>query len=216
MVKIKLHIIGFNNTCHNIDEEYDNITLKDIYMYLIKKNILLTKLNKYCRFIHNGKILELKKPIFDSNYTVIELVNIYIIVNDKNFKEELGKILGNNINNNNIYNKQEYTIDEIEKIEINEDLCEYFKDNDFINLLNIVKEKPQYLEMVNSYLSHGNIINEIDFDNIDINEFHFEKEYDIVFRHLSSNINEWNENKVKKLLVNYNGNVNLTSRYLLI
>lgn len=212
MVKIKLHIVGFSNTYHDVNEEYDNITLKDIYKYLIKKNILLTKLTKYCRFIHNGKILELEKPIFNSNYSVKELVNIYIVINDKDFKEEMGKLLGNN----NINNKLEDTLDEVEKVEINEDLCEYFKDKDFINLLNIVKEKPQYLEMVNSYLSHGDIINKIDFDNIDISKFNFDKEYDIVFKHLGTNINEWNENKVKKLLINYNGNVNLTSRYLLI
>ena len=53
MVKVKLHIVGFSNTYHDVEEEYDDITLKDIYMYLIKKNILLTKLTKYCRFIHN-------------------------------------------------------------------------------------------------------------------------------------------------------------------
>ena len=97
---------------------------------------------------------------------------------------------------------------------MNTDLCDYFKDKDFINLLNIIKTKPEYLEMVNSYLSHGDIIEEIDFDNINIENFEYTEQYDILIENVMPNICNWNEEKVKKILTKYEGNVNLTSRYI--
>jgi hypothetical protein len=70
--------------------------------------------------------------------------------------------------------------------------------------------------MVSSYLSHGNIIKDINFDDINIENFEYDVELNILNNDLRPNIQDWDEIKVKKLLVNYEGNVNLTSRYILV
>ena len=208
MGKVKLNIVGHNNP-YIMDGDYTTITLKDIYKYLINKEILLVKLIK-CKFIHSGQILELDKQQFD----VDDMINIYIVteMGDKEFKSELLKKLFNFDINSELVD----TLEEVEEVEINTNLCDYFKDKDFINLLNIVKTKPQYLEMINSYLSHGDIIDEIDFESIDIENFEYTEQYNILMNNLMPNINNWNEEKVKKILIQYKGNVNLTSRYILV
>ncbi len=208
MGKVKLNIVGHNNP-YIMDGDYTTITLKDIYKYLINKEILLVKLIK-CKFIHSGQILELDKQKFD----VDDIINIYIVPEngDNEFKSEILRKLFNFDINSELVD----TLEEEEQVEVNTNLCEYFKDKDFINLLNIVKTKPEYLEMVNSYLSHGDIIEEIDFESINIENFEYKEQYDTLRNNLMPNISEWNEEKVKKILINYEGNVNLTSRYILV
>ena len=210
MGKVKLNIVGYNNP-YIMEGDYETITLKDIYRYLINKDILLIKLTK-CKFIHSGQILELNKQTFD----VDDMINIYIVINtgDAEFKSDIIKKLFNFDINSELVDSIEEV--EEEEIEVNTELCDYFKDSDFINLLNIVKTKPQYLEMVNSYLSHGNIIEEIDFDNVETNDFEYTDELNILIDNLMPNIDNWDEDKVKKILIQYKGNVNLTSRYILV
>ena len=178
-----------------MDGDYTTITLKDIYKYLINKEILLVKLIK-CKFIHSGQILELNKQQFD----IDDMINIYIVpeMGDKEFKSELLRKLFNFDINSELTD----SIEE-EKVEMNTDLCDYFKDKDFINLLNIIKTKPEYLEMVNSYLSHGDIIEEIDFESINIENFEYTEQYDILIENVMPNICNWNEEKVKKILTKY-------------
>ena len=210
MGKVKLNIVGYNNP-YIMEGDYETITLKDIYRYLINKDILLIKLTE-CKFIHSGQILELNKQTFD----VDDMINIYIVINtgDTEFKSDIIKKLFNFDINSELVDSIEEV--EEEEIEVNTELCDYFKDSDFINLLNIVKTKPQYLEMVNSYLSHGNIIEEIDFDNVETNDFEYTDELNILIDNLMPNIDNWDEDKVKKILIQYKGNVNLTSRYILV
>ena len=209
MGKVKLNIVGHNNP-YIMEGDFITITLKDIYRYLINKGILLIKLRN-CKFIHSGQILELDKQIFDVN----DMINIYIVteIGDAEFKSELFKKLFNFDINSELTDTLE---GEVEEVQINTELCDYFKDKDFINLLHIVKTKPQYLEMVNSYLSHGDIINEIDFESIDIQNFEYTEQLNIIMDNLMPHINNWDEEKVKKLLIQYKGNVNLTSRYILV
>jgi hypothetical protein len=208
MGKVKLNVVGHSNP-YTMDGDYNTITLKDIYKYLINKEILLVKLIK-CKFIHSGQILELDKQQFD----VDDTINIYIVPNteDKKFKSVLLMKLFNFDINSELID----TLEEEEVVEINTDLCDYFKDKDFINLLNIIKTKPEYLEMVNSYLSHGDIIDEIDFGSIEIENFEYTEQYNILMNNLMPNICEWDEEKVKKILIKFEGNVNLTSRYILV
>jgi hypothetical protein len=208
MGQVKLNIIGYNNP-YIFDENYDTITLRCIYKYLIKKNILLKKLLT-CKFIYSGQLFQLDKHKFEVN----DMINIYILFppEDNEFKNDFIKKLFN-IDINKELNDN---LDEIEEVELNTELCSYFKDKDFINLLNIVKTKPEYLEMVNSYLSHGDIIDSINFDDIDIENFEYEEQLNILNKDLRPNINNWDEDKIKKLLIEYDGNVNLVSRYILV
>ena len=163
-----------------------------------------------CKFIHKGKEIFLI-----DNIIVNESILIYIFIKDQVFKNEFINIIFNK--NINLSNNLQDTNAKYEIEECNTELCEYFKDKDFINLLDIVKTKPQYLEMINAYLSHGDIIDKIDIDKIDIDKnFKYEKELNILNENLKPHIQNWDENKVKKILIEYNGNVNLTSRYILI
>lgn len=222
MGKVKLNIVGYNSP-YILDGDYSTISLRDIYKYLITKDVLLVKLAK-CKFIHSGKILELN----EEKFKVDDNINIYIVVDpgDLEFKNELIKKLFNI----NLESELEDSIGDSveEEVEVNNDLCDYFKDSEFITLLNIVKNKPQYLELVNSYLSHGDIIEEIDFDSIDIETFAYHTELAVLEAEFallklgcavppaSLQTGNFNIDKVKKVLTYYNGNVNLTSRYLLI
>jgi len=211
MGKVKLNIVGYNNP-YIIEKDFDTITLKDIYRYLINKDILLVKLIN-CKFIQSGQLLELEKP----NIQVDDTINIYIVIElkDKDFKDELIKKLFNINLESELSDVIENTLDENE-IELNTDLCEYFQDKDFINLLNIVRTKPRYLEMVNSYLSHGNIVEEINFESINTDNFEYTEQLHILTERLKPSIHNWDNNKVKQLLVEFNGNVNLTARYILV
>ena len=208
MGKVKLNIVGYNYP-YTMTQDYDTITLKQIYRYLIGKDILLKKLVN-CKFVYGGQLLEIDKQQLD----IDENINIYVVVGneDKDFKTDLIKKLFNI----NLECELEDNLEEVEPEEINTELCDYFKDKDFITLLNIIKSKPQYLEMVSSYLSHGEIVDEIDFDNIEYDNFEYEKELEILNNNVKPNMTDWDEERVRKILVEYNGNVNLTSRYLLV
>jgi hypothetical protein len=227
MGKVKLNIVGYNSH-YILDGDYITISLRDIYKYLITKNVLLVKLAK-CKFIHSGKILELN----EDNFKVNDIFNIYIVVDshDLEFKNELIKKL---FNVNLESELEDSIVDSIEEVYVNNELCDYFKDSEFITLLNIVKNKPHYLELVNSYLSHGDIIDEIDFDSIDIENFAYHTELAVLEAEFTllkpgcavleaqsapqagSHVGYFDIDKVKKVLTYYDGNVNLTSRYLLI
>lgn len=206
MGKVKLNIVGYSHS-YILEQEYETITLKDIYRYLINKDILLKKLTE-CKFIHSGQLLELNKQSFD----ISDTINIYMVIQDGEFKNDVIMKLFNL----NLDTELNDTNEEVETVEIKTELCDYFKDEDFINLLKIVKTKPRYLQMVSSYLSHGDIIEDINFDDINIENFEYDVELNILNNDLRPNIQDWDEIKVKKLLVNYEGNVNLTSRYILV
>ena len=212
MGKVKLNIIGFNSP-YDLEKEFDKITLKDIYIILIKKNLLLTDLVK-CKFICNGNIMVYDKHIFDVN----DKINIYIIIKNEDFEEnDFKNIFIKKLFNVNLDDELPDSLDDIEETDnINNELCDYFKDPDFINLLNIIKTKPKYLEIVDAYLSHGDIIEKINFDDIDIEQFNYEKELKILNDNVKQNIKNWDEENVKKLLIKYDGNINLVSRYILV
>lgn len=206
MGKVKLNIVGYSH-CYIFSQEYETITLRDIYRYLINKNILLKKLSE-CKFINSGQVLELNKQSF----TIEDTINIYLVIQDAEFKNDVITKLFNI----NLESELNDTNEEVEEVEIKTELCDYFKDEDFINLLKIVKTKPKYLQMVSSYLSHGDIIEDINFDDINIDNFNYDTELNILNDNIRPNIENWDEVKVKKLLINYEGNVNLTSRYILV
>jgi len=207
MGKVILNIVGYKEP-YQIEEDFDKISLKDIYRYLIRKDILLNNLLK-CKFVHGGQLLELEKPTID----IKDKINIYLIINDNEFRDiVLKKLFNINIDNELIDN----ITSEPEEDILNNDLMEYFKDKQFIDLLNIIKEKPEYLQLVNSYLSHGDIINEINYDDICIDNFQYENQFNELNETLKPNLSQWNDVIVKKILTNFEGNVNLTSRYLLV
>ena len=186
---VKLNIVGYNLP-YKMEKEFNSITLKDIYVYLMRKELLFTKLKK-CRFVHGGCLLEIDKHDININ----DSINIYIVCNDKNFKNEL-------IENLFKYNLSSEIIDNNDPVEeevINNNLMEYFTDADFINLLNIIKNKPEYLQLVNSYLSHGDIIDKINLDEISLDDFKYNKEFEELSLNMKKNVNNWNDLDVKNI-----------------
>lgn len=197
MSLVNLHVIG-SNIIHPIFNDVTSFTLKSIYVNLMRYGFKLKDLIN-CNYIFKGNKLEI-----DKEYNVSTNSDIYVIISDETFK-------------NNIVNKFELIeLDDGNDDEYNDKLCEYFEDKDFINLLNIVKKNPEYLQLVNAYLSNGDIKEKIDIKNINFDEFNYNDEYKLLEEKLSSNLSNWDETLVKKLLTEYDGNVNLTARYLLI
>lgn len=197
MSLVNLHIIG-SNSINTILSDVSSFTLKSIYINLMRYGFKLKDLIN-CNYIFKGKKLEL-----DVKYNINVNSDVYVIISDETFK-------------NNILEKFEHVeLEEEDDDEYNDKLCEYFEDKNFINLLNIIKKNPEYLQLVNAYLSNGNIKEKIDIENINVDEFNYNDEYKILEEKLSSNLNNWDETLVKKILNEYNGNINLTARYLLI
>lgn len=197
MSLVNLHVIG-SNSINTILSNVSSFTLKSIYVNLMRYGFKLKDLIN-CNYIFKGQKLELEKI-----YNINANSDVYVIINDETFK-------------NNILEKFEHVeLEEEDGDEYNDKLCEYFEDKNFINLLNIIKKNPEYLQLVNAYLSNGNINEKIDIENINIDKFNYNDEYKILEEKFSSNLNNWDETLVKKILNEYNGNVNLTARYLLI
>ena len=71
--------------------------------------------------------------------------------------------------------------------------------------------------MVNSYLCNGNIIDKIDFDDINLDEFKYQNEFDFVKSFYEDNFMTplTNESYVKKILNHFKGHLNLSLRYLI-
>jgi hypothetical protein len=198
MFKIKLIIAG-TDYYHTLEYENNRITLNTILLFLIKNNLMLKDINNHCKFIINDKIMEL-----GVSYLIKDTNNIYITVDNDNMRDRLIKI----------FDSKDYIMETNEdEINYNNKLMDYFQDKKFITLLDIIKENPEYISIACSYLSNGNIINKIDIDNIEINN-----DYNIVYEKLKSSVDlsKWDEDYVKKILTYYNGNMNLTMRYLLI
>lgn len=193
---INLNVIG-SNAIYQLSDNSQQFTIKEIYIKLMRHGFKFKDISD-CNYICNGNKLELNEV-----YNVNKNTNIYMIIKDEDFKK-------------NIITKFEELEIDGEPEELNTKLCEYFEDPKFIELLKIVKKNPEYLLLVNAYLSNGDIKEKVHFDDIDINDFNYDNEYKILEDKMKENINEWDELKVKKLLKEYNGNVNLTARYLLL
>ena len=98
-------------------------------------------------------------------------------------KKEIKDILLQKLGTNEL-NYENQDIEEEDNIIIDTELSEYFKDPEFLTLLKIVKNKPEYLQLVGAYLSHGEIRNEVDIESIDISNFKPEKELIYYNQHL--------------------------------
>jgi hypothetical protein len=206
MFQVKLIMVGTNYS-YTLTHEINTISLKDIYMELIRDGIILKKLIECCKFITSGKVMML-----DESFIINDILNIFIVTQSDDMRSDLIKIFKNDSNNEELIDTND-SISTKEDIEYQTKLMDYFEDSNFLILLNIIKSNPEYMVLANSYLSHGNIIEEINLDNIDINN-----EYNDIYNELKQRVDlsYWSEDNVKKVLTFYKGNMNLTMRYLLI
>ncbi len=93
-------------------------------------------------------------------------------------------------------------------------LIELFSDKDFVFLLNILINKPELINKASCYILNGSIIN-----NFEIKEFNGEFKYDSQLTQILELLNkldkEYNENELKFIINNFEGNLNLSLRYIL-
>lgn len=239
MASIRVKLIGFQS-----DSEYDlvikdeetSLTLKYLYLYFMKKEINIEVIKKL-KFICNGLSLNNLEHIIAEN----KENTVFVFTNDIEIKKQLvnkvftmipenlikpnegfnistkSKTLDNLPLEDNVEEEYNPSTEEIENI--NSQILECFEDKDFINILRIYHQKPELIKLANSYLTSGSIINKVDLDKINLDEFKYQKELDhistIISDKLAVDITEERLEIVKKILINFKGHLNLSLRYIL-
>jgi len=115
------------------------------------------------------------------------------------------------------HDTNESNFEEISLKETNQNnlkLIELFSDKDFVYLLNILINKPELINMASSYILNGSVIN-----NFEVKEFIGEFKYDTQLAQILELLNKlnkgYNENELKFIINNFEGNLNLSLRYIL-
>lgn len=233
-----LYLIGYKNNEITINFGKNTFTLTDIYNYLEDKGI---ENNIYVniKFIYKGAYIT-------QSSVITEDCKIYLFTLDETIKEILLKNIFPNatkvmplqkssdlietvLSETNLpeYSPPEYSLPEIVSLEtyslpvytlpeLDLQVNPIFKDNDFITLLKICINRPELLNQVNSYISSGNIVNEIKLLD-DINEFKYNKELDIILEleFIKDNQILLNSLLLKSICQHFEGNINLIIRYLI-
>jgi hypothetical protein len=231
MTTVSLKLVGYN-----IDKlikfDKDNITILDVYSYLIDNEMLFNEISQIM-FINNGKNINNNTTALYTGTDEYPLV-IHMFTNSLKIKNEVIKHIFKTQSDeeNNATNLPELsespevefhdTIDnndfeEILQEETNQNnlkLIELFSDKDFVYLLNILINKPDLINKASSYILNGSIIN-----NFEIKEFNGEFNYDSQLTQILELLNklnkEYNENELKYIINNFEGNLNLSLRYIL-
>ncbi len=217
MGKIILKLVGYPVSDYDIDVEENNFKVSDLISFLIEKGMSFQELREI-KFIHAGKNIEediTKVYILDKD----ENFTIYLYTNNIDIKKELAKNLFDSNDDEEIEAPKKEPLpdkkeEHIELTKINMDTIKLFQEPDFVYLLNICINKPEYFNKIASYISHGNITNEIKM--IEINDFKYNEEYDNIIHILQSiNYNKIDENYIKNIINHFEGNINLTIRYII-
>lgn len=210
---------------------FDNspVLFKDIIQKFIENGISIVDIPKI-KFISNGKHYTDMDGIIDETNT-----NFYLFTNDETVRAELiSKIYGNpkiKVSQNNQSSPPKYQgpivvserISEEEESEGEDyeenkiDIVEYnntIKNSitpELLQILRICINKPELINMATSYLSNGNIEEDIEItESIDTFSHMDELQY------IQENFSEynWSINTIKSVLEYYGGHINMTLRYL--
>ncbi len=212
MTTISLKLVSYNiDKLININK--DSITMLDIFSYLMENGMLMTEISQIM-FINNGKNIT-NDLVTLFNGTAENPLIIHIFTNKLEIKNEIIKqIFMNDVPPYEEINSNEISQDEINTIvsENNIKTIELFADKDFVYLLNICHNKPELINKVSSYLTNGNITN---FEIKEINNFNYENEFIKLVELLNSINKQFDENELKSTLQHFEGNLNLSLRYIL-
>jgi len=201
---IKLKLVGTNEETNININDKDRFKDSEIFTYLIENNLSYDEVSKI-KIFNNGRTI-LNDP---SNISIVAdgIIPIFhIYTTEPNIKSELIK---------HIFNKSnDVESDILESInKHNEEIIKLFSDHDFTYLLKICLTKPDLINKVSGYLLNGNITTEI--KNINNDDFKYDDIYDNLIEMLNSlNINK-DENIIKSVIQHFEGNINLSLRYLL-
>ncbi len=238
MTTVSLKLVGYPND-KIIKINKDKITILDIYSYLVDNEMLFNEISEIM-FINNGiNIKNDTSRLFEG--TDDYPLNIHMFTNNPKIKNEIINHIYNkgtdNIimvsseepdepfmdanethidTHNDTHNDTHYDYEEISQEEINknnEKIVELFSDNDFVYLLNIFIKKPELINKVASYVSNGNIIN-TKMKEID-GEFKYTNELAQIIELLTKLNKEYDESELKSIINNFEGNLNLSLRYIL-
>ena len=232
---ITLKLVGtFKETKININTSINtnDVSIVNIFNYLMENNLSYDEVSKLM-FINNGTNIS-----NDIDYKLSNESIIHIFINDIDIKKELLKHIFNtedikeeyddnhfesNDNHSEYKSDSEYESDsesnhsESESndnhSDFNDNIIKLFSDNDFTYLLKICLTKPDLINKVSSYLSNGNITTEI--KTISENDF----KYNDTYLQLVELLNKLNitkdEIEMKSVVEHFDGNLNLSLRYLL-
>jgi hypothetical protein len=229
MTTISLKLVGNYNEII-INNEKNEITILDIFNYLLKNNLSFNEVTKI-KFIHNGKNITDdtcakykgtdSEPFILHMYTNSSDVKVEILKNIYNYNQDkLSKYINlepNNDNDNQTegsdYNNSDIIPEEINKQ--NDEVIKLFSDKDFTYLLKICLEKPELINTVTSYITNGNITFQIKILEQD-EEFNYTNEYIKIIELLNQmNINIDDNNYIKSIIQHFEGHLNLSLRYIL-
>jgi len=107
------------------------------------------------------------------------------------------------------------TLEDEKMIKHNEDILKVLQDNDFITLMRIYHNKPELLSFMYNYVSSGNIIDMKELKEVDSE---LTEEETKVFSEIKTLVSSFSfdvdDNMIKKLIREFNGNCSLIFRYL--
>jgi hypothetical protein len=194
MVYISLYLIASN---YYTNFQVNNITLYDIYKYLITNyDFTLVELKK-CIFISDDDIMK-REDIYCNDQIMISCTNYDIRCKFMEFMIE------SEINSESSSDNSDC---QSEEIEINEQPVDYLLDPNFKILLKIIKNNPQYLQLACTFISHGDIVHEID-------DYVWNSEYNYIYEKIKNEYKD--DDNLKNIICHYNGNENLIRRYMLM
>jgi len=232
MTTVSLKLVGNTNDIL-IHINKNTIEIFDIFNYLMEKGLSFDEISKIM-FVHKGKNITNDKHATYSGTEDDPLI-IHLFTNLADIKDEIIKCIYSNITEDNDIpdycpldheNKQSkdesMTVDNDDYDEISQEdmnknnlkTVELFSDKDFAYLLKIFLNKPELINKLSSYIINGNISFEIKEINKD--DFKYQKEYLELLELLNKlNINMDNEIFGISVLQHFEGNLNLTLRYII-
>jgi hypothetical protein len=209
MTTISLKLVS-NDIDKLININKDSITMLDIFSYLMENGMLMTEISQIM-FINNGKNIT-NDVLTLFNGTDKHPLIIHMFTNKLEIKNEIIKhIFMNDAPPYEVINSHEEEINTIVS-KNNIKTIELFADKDFVYLLNICHNKPELINTVSSYLTNGTITN---FEIKDINNFNYENEFIKLVELLNSINKQFDENELKSIIQHFEGNLNLSLRYIL-
>ena len=239
-MKVNFKLVGFVNqekknsiNEHVIINDFEELSLKNIFKYFnkikLKDDTIVefddSELDKV-KFIIASEEAKDKEKVYPNN--VNSEHNVFLICNKEEIKSKLMKIfidLGVDITEvkNNVMkkeleemekeNEEDHVLKKEELDELNNDLIELFKDEDFNKLLYIYNNKIDLFDKLYQFVDCGNIIDEI--EKKDISDFNYNNEFNKL-KEILSNLNEdIDDETLRNIIYNFNGNLNLSMRFVL-
>jgi hypothetical protein len=203
-----------------LDKE-DDLTLEDFYNDMESYGVNIPRENLIF-LTDNERVKDPEKKYSKDNVVLIysdvqqyrdELKRVFIA---KNSDTEKPQVVSNTLEPIE-EEKYEYK-DELNKLKEcditkNKEVLDILNNPDFINLLRIYKTKPEMLSYLYQYVQSGNIINDVNLDEVELAEHNYNvDEMELMLKNYNLNITK---DIIEKLLFHFKGNVSLTFRYII-